>query len=220
MDLPPVPQVPKPESTLHKVLRILLGGLLVTLAIAAYGGSALMLSETFVTWWLPFLYATCVAVFVTWPLLRFWHWLTRVDKKWLHWLSGMAVTVGMAMCALLLVNYCSAVKTEGAPSKAVVRALEKKTHHHTRRVGRRTYTTGTVYYTYEVTLQLPDGRSTEIGIPLDKFQSLHKGDTLGVQITTGSLGWDVIDPQKVVYPRKVKKRRHHGQPRHRGPVRK
>lgn len=207
---PPPPPVPKPQGKGAKVTRVIIGILLLALVFICYGGVALMLSQTFVAWWIPTLIAVSLAALCALPPYRLWNWLTGIKSRWVHWACSLVADTALFMCALLFVNMQGATSQDTDYSKATVSERVQKTKHHTRRVGRRTYTTGSVYYVYEVTLRLDDGRQTTVSVPTDLYRHLRTGDTVRVKVATGTLGWDVMDTRDIRYKshHKKKSKRH------------
>lgn len=206
INVPPPPPVPRPQGKWARVARILTGGFLAAVSILCYGGAAVMLSETFVAWWVPTLIACGVAGAAT-PLAgKVWGWVTGKRQWWVRRACSMAAGTGIFLCGLLLVNMLGADTQSRGYVDATVSQKVRKTKHHTKRVGRRTYTTGREYYVFEATLRLPDGRAATVNVPLDVYNRLQKGQTVGVKVANGALGWDVIDTHDLRYPPKARKR--------------
>lgn len=150
--------------------------------------------------------AAAIAAATT-PLVgKVWAWVTGKRQLWVRWACSMAAGTGIFLCGLLLANMLGADTQSRDYIDATVAQKVRKTKHHTKRVGRRTYTTGREYYVFEATLQLPDGRSATVSVPLDVYNRLQKGHTVGVKVANGALGWDVIDTHDLRYPPKTRKR--------------
>ncbi len=162
----------------------------------------MLLSMTFVEWWIPVVGALCTAGVFLWPLRGFWRWLTGMNNRWINIIFSVVAVGCIAMCALLVINYNGATFSKQTEVKAEIVEKVRKTKHHTRRVGRRTYTTGQVYYVYELSLSLPDGRQTKIDVSLSDYNRVRTGESVGIRLATGALGWDVIDTRDIVFPTK------------------
>ena len=206
---PPPPPVPVPQSKGRKVARILTGSALIALTFIGLGGVAAILPETFVDWWIPGLIAAVVGLACALVTGRFWRWLTGMKARWVPWACSLVVGTSVCMCALLLINMAGARQGEVRHLGATITSLKRETHHHTRRVGRRTYTPGREYYVYKAVLRLEDGRAATLSVPLDVYNHARKGDKVEVKVATGSLGWDVLDTRDIKYPKHKKKKRHH-----------
>ena len=72
------------------------------------------------------------------------------------------------------------------------------------------YTRGAPYYVYCADLRLENGSTSTISLNRKRYDSLHKGDSVGIVVCRGFLRWEELRTDSIKYPaqhRKKHKRR-------------
>lgn len=193
--------------------RILLACLLLFVFLISLGAVCFALEATFVAWWLPIGTGAACAIPLTWLTRRFWPWLTGIARWWPNAVAAMLMFSAVDSCAILMANYASALQAQSSRTAAVVTGKARVTKHHTRRVGRRYVQTGSIYYVYELNAKMYNGRDITLTVPVNVYNSTKQGDTLGLPVAKGILGWEVADIGHVAYPKHTGAR-HHRRTRH------
>lgn len=97
----------------------------------------------------------------------------------------LVLAVGVCVC-----NYAFA--DDERIEKAVVEKKYYKVHHKTRRVSRKRFTQGEPYNVYYMRVRLGNGETEEVKIDCNKYNRLHKGDTVTLSVSDGLFGIQVI----------------------------
>ena len=193
--------------TTRKVIRTLLLGLIVTLTLICYGASAAMYGNTLIKWWIPVLICLVIAAVSGLTMHRLWRRLTYTHTFVVNYLSHIAVSTGLLLFFFYFINLMVEGRQEPIHEKAVICKLYRETHYHSKRVGRRVYTRGAPYYVYRTDILLDDNRKKSLTITKKRYDTLHKGDTLGVLVRDGFFGVSVLDTDSIKYPHAKKKQR-------------
>lgn len=161
-------------------------------AIALGFTAVIIYANTLVEWWIP-LSITAVAAAALWmPLKGAWRKWLQTESGWTPPVTHFAAFI-LGGCALLLaLNYFCADDSTIHREDATVVSKETHKRHHSRRVGRRRYTTGEPYYVYDLNLQFADGRTKSLRVDASRYNRTRTGATLTLPMEKGLLGWPVI----------------------------
>ncbi|MDE6277425.1 MAG: hypothetical protein K2M06_04875 [Muribaculaceae bacterium] len=107
---------------------------------------------------------------------------------------SLVVALGIIGGILTALNFIPHPGVAPEKQKCVITRLYRTTHQHTKRVGRRYVSTGSVYYRYHADVSLPSGIIKEYPLSYTRFRHLHKGDSLTCTIHPGLLGTDFFSP--------------------------
>lgn len=168
--------------------------MLTLLAIIAAGVAVGMWSRTLVGWWVVPSMAAIPAVGIGLASSTFMSRLTGSAVRLLNAGIMWAIMTAVLSAAALTVNYTGADDATDRTVEATVIAKHRKEHQERRRSGRRTYLTGKKYYTYELTLQLPDGRTKDQAVSAKAYSRIRTGSIRRLHIQRGLFGLDVIKP--------------------------
>lgn len=195
------------QSKLKLAIRIVAGAFLAVLAVSSYVGAATLLKFIFVKWWIPASIALGITTVSGLTLWRLWKWLTDRQTFLPNYLCHIAILTGILMAGMLAVNYFVPSDKPFRHEKALVTKVYREKHYRTKRVSRRVYSQGAPYYVYRADLQLHNGNTSTINLNLKRYNSLNKGDSVGITVGRGILGWEELRADSVVYPQSKKEKR-------------
>lgn len=118
--------------------------------------------------------------------------LTGISRPWVCMLLAVIALYPTMLCATLCVNYFGADKSSIHQQPAVVEKVYYKIRHRTKRVGRRTITTGETYKVWYVDLKINSLCTKQFGVTQTQWRRYHAGDTLSIDVERGALGLPVI----------------------------
>lgn len=154
--------------------------------IALTGWGLALLGNTVVNGWIP----------LTWSVAAGTSALAAVSATPTRNLTRGVVTfftaTAIAFWGLLAANYYLADKGSEREVMATVASKSREERHHTRRVHGRVVSTGSPYYVYYLSLQLPDGRYKKRQISLKEYNRIRTGSAYPLHLANGLLGWQVI----------------------------
>lgn len=123
-----------------------------------------------------------------------WHKIIPDGKLW-HYAIGQAILVGSLGFMLMFgLNYWFADKDSCHTVEAHIVAKFQQEHNRTRRSGRRYIPSGEKWYSYHVTIELPDGRRKNRKVPVSQYLRLRTGSKIDIEIEKGLFGMDIIRP--------------------------
>lgn len=161
-------------------------------AIALGFTAVIIYANTLVEWWIP-LSITAVAAAALWmPLKGAWRKWLHTESLWGPLAAHFAAIILVGSTLLLSANYFCADDSTIHREDATVVSKETHKRHHSRRVGRRRYTTGEPYYVYDLNLQFADGRTKSLRVDAARYNRTRTGATLTLPMEKGLLGWPVI----------------------------
>lgn len=202
------------QSKTKRAVRIVAGTFLAVMAVSCYIGTATLLKFVFVKWWLPASIAFGISAASGLTLYRMWKWLTGRSGFVLNYLCHLSFFTGFLMALMLVINYCVPADKPFRHEKAVVTKVYREKHYRTRRVSRRVYSRGAPYYVYRADLRLDNGNTSTINLDMKHYNSLNKGDSVGIVVGSGIFGWEELRADSIQYPA-YKKKKHPRRPRHR-----
>lgn len=122
-----------------------------------------------------------------------WHRLTGSIKTWICLLCHYAFAGSLVFMLVFGFNYWCSDASSASYVKAEISSKYRKEHNRTRRVGRgRMIYTGEKWYSYFLTLTLPDGRTKDIEVPLSTYNRKSTGAIVEIETQRGLFGMDVI----------------------------
>lgn len=121
-----------------------------------------------------------------------WHKRLHTEYVWGPLAAHFAAIILVGSTLLLSANYFCADDSTIHREDATVVSKETHKRHHSRRVGRRRYTTGEPYYVYDLNLRFSDGRTKSIRVEAAQYNRTRTGATLTLLMEKGLLGWPVI----------------------------
>lgn len=161
-------------------------------AIALGFTAVIIYANTLVEWWIP-LSITAVATTALWmPLKGAWRKWLKPESAWTPAVTHFAAFILGGVALLLSLNYFGADSSTIHREEVTVVSKETHKRHHSRRVGRRRYTTGEPYYVYDLNLRFSDGRTKSIRVDAARYNRTRTGATLTLPMERGLLGWPVI----------------------------
>lgn len=202
------------QSKTKQAVRIVAGTFLAVMAVSCYIGTATLLKFVFVKWWLPASIAFGISAASGLTLYRMWKWLTGRSGFVLNYICHLSFFTGFLMALMLVINYCVPADKPFRHEKAEVTKVYREKHYRTRRVSRRVYSRGAPYYVYRADLRLDNGNTSTINLDMKHYNSLNKGDSVGIVVGSGIFGWEELRADSIQYPA-YKKKKHPRRPRHR-----
>lgn len=166
---------------------------LILLTVASIGTSMGLYRYTLVDLWIPVtigvLLAAGCALFTKAIACR---WLNIRSQAAGYLISGV-VFANLFVGAFFAINLVGADYSTTHTERASIERLYSETRHRTRRVGRGRYVAnGEAYQVYYAVIRLADGRSREISLTLQRYNSLRRADSLEVEVCDGALGAPVF----------------------------
>ena len=117
-----------------------------------------------------------------------WHKRLHTEYVWGPLAAHFAAIILVGSTLLLSANYFCADDSTIHREDATVVSKETHKRHHSRRIGRRRYTTGV----YDLNLQFADGRTKSLRVDATRYNRTRTGATLTLPMEKGLLGWPVI----------------------------
>lgn len=188
------------QSKTKQAVRIVTGTFLAVMAVSCYIGTATLLKFVFVKWWLPASIAFGISAASGLTLYRMWKWLTCRSGFVLNYLCHLSFFTGFLMALMLVINYCVPSDKPFRHEKAEVTKVYREKHYRTRRVSRRVYSRGAPYYVYRADLRLDNGNTSTINLDIKHYNSLNKGDSVGIVVGSGIFGWEELRADSIQYP--------------------
>lgn len=118
--------------------------------------------------------------------------LTGITRPWVCMMLAVIAVYPVLLCDTLCVNYFGADKSSVHQQPAVVERVYYKTRHRTKRVGRRTISTGETYKVWYVDLKINSLCTKQFSVTHTQWRRYHAGDTLRIDVERGALGLPVI----------------------------
>lgn len=173
------------------IKRSILIVLVLFLAIALWGMVIAFHGMTIDNLWITLGASTAIGLFSGFLFWQRWQRFTRIS----HFIPNYAISV-IFMTAIIAdlfygLNFAFADK-ESTTESATIERLYSETHHHTKRVSRRTVVQGEPYKMYYVEVRFRTGKKKTMTMPLRQWSKMHRGDTLQIKISKGLLGMPVI----------------------------
>lgn len=163
------------------------------LIVVIVAGLAIFIyANTLVAWWLPLSISGAAAAAAWLPMKSVWHKWLHTESLWGPLAAHFAAIILVGSTLLLSANYFCADDSTIHREDATVVSKETHKRHHSRRVGRRRYTTGEPYYVYDLNLQFADGRTKSLRVDAARYNRTRTGATLTLPMEKGLLGWPVI----------------------------
>ena len=163
-------------------------------AIIALCGGMVVWNRTLVDWWIPALTALAGASVLLRPLGSAWRKFTGSGSTAINMMSHIAFFGCLIYFGVLEANYL--YPGQGDKMQQVAVTVEKKyTKEHTRvrRLRKGVTVPAGKYKTYHAEFVFADGRTKDIEMPLKTYNSLRQGAEMDISLSTGILGWPVID---------------------------
>lgn len=161
-------------------------------AIAAGAMAVFLYANTLVEWWVPASITAMAAAALWMPLKGAWREWLQTESGWTPAVTHFAAFILGGCTLLLALNYFGADSSTIHREEVTVVSKETHKRHHSRRVGRRRYTTGEPYYVYDLNLQFADGRTKSLRVEAARYRRTRTGATLTLPMEKGLLGWPVI----------------------------
>lgn len=172
--------------------RTILHGILIFIVIASYALAAVLHRDTLVDWWIPSVTALALAMVTGTILWRKWGKITDSDNFLFNYICHTIFFSGLFVSAIYGINRAFPRESTRHEIKAVVERKYAKTRHHRQRVSRNVYKQGTPYKVYYLSLQLPDGRTKELQVPLTRFNRTRSGSSIPLSMQQGFFGMTII----------------------------
>ncbi len=175
-------------------LLVIIGFIVIILA----GGCMSLYQRTLIDWWWPVGITALLALMSAAAMYPRWRRLTGTDSKILNFICHTVVSFTLILFAFFAVNYFFADDTTIHPEQVTVERKYREKRNRTRRVGRRSYTTGEVYYEYYMEIRFSNGRIKSVPVPRERYSRIRTGSTLTFHVEMGNLGVPVIKDKKTV----------------------
>ena len=111
---------------------------------------------------------------------------------WMKIAGVMIFAGGLYLFSFYALNYHCADEESIQSEEVVVIRKYYEVHHHSERSGRRSYSTGRPYNVYYMEVSFPDGQTKKMRISMKRYNKLHKGDVLHMELEKGLFGFPVI----------------------------
>lgn len=160
--------------------------------VACYSLAMSLYGNTLVVWWAPVAGCVAASALASAVMWRMWPWITGTRRVAVNYICSLVMATGVLLAAFFGCNYMYADSSSLHKESVSVERKFSKKHHRTRRVGRRTYTTGESYYTYHVEVRFADGRLKEMAVPAGRYNRLRTGGTMTLDMERGMWGLPVI----------------------------
>lgn len=196
--------------------RYVIGAIGLILVLGLYMASAMLLSDTLMPAWLPWVIAVPVALATGLPCGQWWHVVTGCWKRWVNMTVHVLVVTAVLAFSFVLANDRGA-KGEPVKTEVTVERLYRETRHHTKRVSRRHYAQGPAYYVYFATVRFADGQTRNCSISKELHDKLTASQAATVETREGLFGYDVYDPKTLSQPGMDKKKKKSRRTRYVGP---
>ena len=165
--------------------------IVILIILITYGIGLVIWDKTIISIWIPWTVCGILALLSSLTLWRLWMPMLHTESFAPCYVCQVIASLGIFLCAFFALNsYCGSA--ENHTIKATVEKKYYKIRHRTRRVSRRTYTTGEKYYTYYLRLRFDDGVETSIGTTDKFYHRVRTGESLDVEIHRGLFGFPVI----------------------------
>lgn len=169
--------------------------IIVTIAILGLitAGAVFSLYQiTIMPWWLPLLVGILFAG-ITYPILILrWNKITGNSSRGINTVFHI-ITMGILGATLFLAfNYFGADDNTLTPVQTTVNDKYRKAHQKRRRVGRNRYINDGYWYSYRLSLQLPDGNIKDIEVPHSEYRRTKIGTTKTIGMETGLFRFPII----------------------------
>ncbi|MCM1370215.1 MAG: hypothetical protein NC204_07590, partial [Candidatus Amulumruptor caecigallinarius] len=168
-------------------LKILLGGFIVVIAVLCAVADIILMKKLLSWWFLPAMVVLVFSALLTLPLRNVSHWLVGFERQWLNSVVCGLVIYPVLLLSLLLIDRINAREAEGN-MEAVVSRVYKQTRYKTRRVSRRVYARGAPYKVNCIDVVLANGDSRSFDVKRLIYDSVNKGDTIDIPVSTGMVG--------------------------------
>lgn len=165
---------------------------LIVLTIVCYGAAMAVYGNTLTGPWTPALAAVALAAAASLWLAAPMGRLTALKARWLNFAISVAMLTGAFLAAIYIVNYTFADDSTLHTERADIARLYYKTRHRTKRVGRRTVTTGETYKVYFAELHFNSGKVKDISLSLQQYNRMRRLDSIDLPVERGALGMPVI----------------------------
>lgn len=166
--------------------------LIIAIVIFAAGGVIALSMRTIGSMTLLFGGVAVVTVIVSRIIRNSVGRLTGITRPWVCMILAVIAVYPALLCATLCVNYFGADEQTSHRQPAVVERVYSKTRHRTKRVGRRTITTGQTYKVWYADLKVSPICTKQLSLTHSQSQKMHAGDTIGIEVCCGALGLPVI----------------------------
>lgn len=196
--------------------RAIVFGALIGIILLSTGGCIYCFKGLLTPGWIPAAVTLVMTVALGLPMRGLWRWLTGSDSVALALVCQVLSVWPMLTCVVLAVNMAGAGHGTSRVEVPVERVYQE-TRHQTRRTGRRSYVQGPPYKVCRIDIDVPGAGRRSLDVPRKTYRRLDKGDTIGIDITTGQLGmryFDATDLHLRPAPEKERKHRSPGQRRH------
>ena len=167
-----------------------------TLAIFCLAGISAMSELTFMPAWIPWTIAIATALGTSMWGHLVWRWITGCGRMWLNYILHTAMASLMICCAIYLGNQLGA-SDRGDTAVATVTKVYSETRYHSKRIARNRYVRGEPYKVYFASLRFENGLERDIPISDSRYRRLRPDMILGVGVSRGGLGYDVIRPYDI-----------------------
>lgn len=194
--------------------RAIVFGALIGIILLSTGGCLYCFKGLLTPGWIPAAVTLVMTVALGLPMRGLWRWLTGSDSVALALVCQVLSVWPMLTCVVLAVNMTGAGHGTSRVEVPVERVYQE-TRHQTRRTGRRSYVQGPPYKVCRIDIDVPGAGRRSLDVPRKTYRRLDKGDTIGIDITTGLLGMRYFDATDLHLRSCVEKERTQRSPRQR-----
>lgn len=172
--------------------RAIVFGALIGIILLSAGGCFYCFKGLLTPGWIPAAVTLVMTVALGLPMRGLWRWLTGSDSVALALVCQVLSVWPILTCVVLAVNMAGAGHGTSRVEVPVERVYQE-TRHQTRRTGRRSYVQGPPYKVCRIDIDVPGAGRRSLDVPRKTYRRLDKGDTIGIDITTGLLGMRYFD---------------------------
>ena len=156
------------------------------------GGSCVLYSDTLIDWWKPVTGCAILAVISALIYGHRWERFTCTDFFPINFCIQAIVGFSVLIFAFFSVNYFFSDDDAGHTENVTVERRYRETRYRTKRIGRRVVGRGTPYYVYFIEIRFSDGRLKSHQVLKGRYDRIHQGDTMALEVSNGFLDIPVI----------------------------
>lgn len=168
-------------------------GLLAVIIFIMYGACMGIQTLTFVNW--RIVLVLCIGLSLVSGIFtsKIWRGLTCTNRMWINYLLNTYIVCAILLMLFYVPNFAFSNRSETVNESAVIERVFYKTRYKKKRISRRTYGRGEPYKVYYIDICFEDGTEKTISIPLQKYNRLHRGDSLVFEVRKGLWGMKILD---------------------------
>ena len=147
-------------------------------------------------WWIPVLVCVLIAAASGAKLWKVWQGLTQSKSFLPNFICNLLFSTFLLTSAYYILNSVIPVGSTKENVEVISKFREK--HYRSERVGKNSYKRGAPYYTYHISVKLPNNREKNIQLPHSTYSRIKSGEEIRLVFTKGCLGETMIDTSTIL----------------------